>query len=89
MGDSRPAGGAGGGDSGGKQLDPLPNGATRWSTYYAAGAVMGFPPRDIDDMTLWEFAVCYEGYRKAHASEEEAPPAMNDDVAADLGIEGF
>jgi hypothetical protein len=40
-------------------------------------------------MTLWEFACCMEGYRKAHASEEEAPPAMTDDIAADLGIEGF
>jgi hypothetical protein len=30
-----------------------------------------------------------EGYRAAHASEEEAPPAMNDETAADLEIEGF
>jgi hypothetical protein len=51
--------------------------------------VVGYSPRDIDDMTLWEFACCMEGYRKAHASEEEAPPAMTDDIAADLGIEGF
>jgi len=40
-------------------------------------------------MTLWEFACCSEGYRKAHASEEPPPPPMGDDELADLGIVGF
>ncbi|TBC01421.1 hypothetical protein ELH34_37445 [Rhizobium ruizarguesonis] len=88
MGDRRSAGGATGGDGEGK-LDPLPNGKTRWSSYLAAGAVIGYSPRDIDDMTLWEFACCSEGYRKAHASEEPPPPPMGDDELADLGIVGF
>jgi hypothetical protein len=62
---------------------------TRWSSYYGAGAVIGFTPRDVDDMTLWEFQACSEGYRKAHASEEQAPPPMADNDLAELGIEGF
>jgi len=50
---------------------------------------MGFTPRDVDDMTLWEFNCCVEGYRKAHAAEKEAPPEMDDERLAELGIEGF
>lgn len=50
---------------------------------------MGFTPRDIDDMTLWEFASCAEGYRLAHRTTEEPPPAMGDDDLAALGVEGF
>jgi len=50
---------------------------------------MGFSPRDVDDMTLWEFNACADGYRKAHATEEQAPPPMADDALAELGIEGF
>ena len=49
---------------------------------------MGLSPRDVNDMSLWEFAVCMEGWKAAHASEDAAP-AMTDDTAAKLGIEGF
>jgi hypothetical protein len=40
-------------------------------------------------MTLWEFACCSEGYRKAHQTEDTPPPAMADAELANLGIEGF
>jgi hypothetical protein len=40
-------------------------------------------------MTLWEFACCSEGYRKANQSEDTPPPAMADAELASLGIEGF
>lgn len=50
---------------------------------------MGFSPRDVDTMTLWEFACCSEGFRKAHETEKETAPAMNGDELAALGIEGF
>lgn len=50
---------------------------------------MGFSPRDVDDMTLWEFQCCAEGYREAHSTEQEAAPEMDDDRLAALGIEGF
>lgn len=50
---------------------------------------MGFGPRDVDDMTLWEFQCCVEGYRKVHSTEKEPAPEMDDDRLAALGIEGF
>lgn len=50
---------------------------------------MGFSPRDVDAMTLWEFACCAEGFRKSHSTDkEQAPPMSADDLAA-AGIEGF
>jgi len=39
-------------------------------------------------MTVWHFQACLDGWKAAHASEE-APPAMSDEDAARLGIEGF
>ncbi|MBB4235040.1 hypothetical protein [Rhizobium esperanzae] len=51
--------------------------------------MIGFSPREVDDCTLWEFAACTEGYRKAHQTEETPPPAMGDEQLANLGIEGF
>lgn len=62
---------------------------TRWSTYYGAGIVMGMSPRQVDECTLWEFASCSEGFRKANETEEQAPPPMSEDAAAELGIVGF
>lgn len=50
---------------------------------------MGFSPRDVDDMTLWEFACCVEGYRKANQAEEDPAPPMSDDDLVKFGIEGF
>lgn len=50
---------------------------------------MGFAPRDVDDMTLWEFASCSEGFRKAHETGEKPAPEMSDDRLSNLGIEGF
>ncbi len=50
---------------------------------------MGFAPRDVDDMTLWEFQCCEDGYRKAHSSEDQPAPEMSDDKLSQLGIEGF
>jgi hypothetical protein len=39
-------------------------------------------------MTLWEFQAAFDGWKSANSSEE-APPAMSEDDAARLGIEGF
>jgi hypothetical protein len=49
---------------------------------------MGLTPHDINEMSLWEYMACADGWKQAHQSEEKAP-AMSDDVAAELGIEGF
>lgn len=35
---------------------------------------MGFAPAQVDAMTLWEFAAAAEGWRKAHATEDDKPP---------------
>lgn len=35
---------------------------------------MGFTPAQINDMSLWEFAACTNGYRRAHSPEERLPP---------------
>ncbi|MBZ9653549.1 hypothetical protein [Phyllobacterium lublinensis] len=61
---------------------------TRWSGYYAAGAAMGFSPRQIDEMSLWEFGAVIDGYKRANGVEE-APPTMADDRLSELGIVGF
>ena len=50
---------------------------------------MSYTPRDVDDMTLWEFACCTDGFRKANQTEEPAPPPMADGDLSELGIEGF
>lgn len=35
---------------------------------------MGYTPGDVDDMSLWQFAACGEGFRKAHSPEPPPPP---------------
>lgn len=50
---------------------------------------MGYTPRQVDDLTVWEFESCLNGYRHAHSSKEEAPPPMGDDDLSALGVEGF
>ena len=40
-------------------------------------------------MTIWEFLHCIEGFADFHRTEEPAPPAMEEDRLAALGIDGF
>lgn len=49
---------------------------------------MGFDPRQVEAMTLWEFIACAEGFRQIHEGAG-APPEMDDDRLAELGIVGF
>lgn len=41
---------------------------------------MGFTPRQVDEMTLWEFTACAEGYNAAHSPTEQTrtPPSDED-----------
>ena len=39
-------------------------------------------------MTLWQFQAAYDGWKAAHQAAD-APPAMSEEDAAKLGIEGF
>lgn len=49
---------------------------------------MGYSPRQVDEMSLWEFGCVVEGYKRANGFEE-ALPAMDDEKLAELGIVGF
>jgi len=53
------------------------------------GAAMNFDARQIDAMSLWEFVASSEGYRKAHAGEDDKgrppTPDEHDDRVARLG----
>lgn len=49
---------------------------------------MGFSPREVGQMTLWEFECAYAGWSKANGPEQKAP-SMSDDRMAELGIVGF
>lgn len=35
---------------------------------------MGFSPREVDSMSLWEFSACVDGYNIANGGEEEVEP---------------
>ncbi len=49
---------------------------------------MGMSPREVGTCTLWEFQAAVDGWKAAHGAEDK-PPAMSDEEAAELGIEGF
>lgn len=52
---------------------------------------MGWSPRELDDVTLWEFASARKAFSKFHGGEpkDNQPPAMSDETLAELGIVGF
>ena len=52
---------------------------------------MGLTPRQLDAMTMWEFAVAAQSWRRFHAveDEDERAPEMSDERLAELGIIGF
>lgn len=49
---------------------------------------MGLSPRQIDEMTPWEFTACSDAWVQAHGGKKKGP-GMSDDDLADAGIEGF
>ena len=51
--------------------------------------MLGYTPREVDEMTLWEFKACIHGYSEANKTSEDAPPPMEDDDLVALGIDGF
>jgi hypothetical protein len=34
---------------------------------------MGLSPRDVDCLSLWQFAACMQGWNRAQGSDETAP----------------
>lgn len=59
----------------------------KFSAIYGTGAVMGFSPRDVDEMSLWEFVACQKAYAKAHgAKDDRSGDAMSESRMRDLGL---
>ena len=70
---------------GGESLEPIeqkksaekteeiqtPDGKITYQGIIAAGAVMGFTPAQIKDMSVWEFMASFEGYVKANSPADE------------------
>lgn len=52
------------------------------------GAAMGFSPRDIDQMSMWEFAACADGFLLSKGAKRKGHE-MSDERLAELGVEGF
>ena len=50
---------------------------------YATGFAIGLKPREIDEMTPWEFSRCVKGWNIAHGGEEK-PAAPKQDEMAEL-----
>lgn len=49
---------------------------------------MGMSPRQVDELTTWEFHTCLSAWQKANGAKDTPPPMSDDDLAAH-GIEGF
>jgi hypothetical protein len=49
---------------------------------------MGLSPRQIDEMTPWEFTACSDAWVHAHGGKRKGK-GMDEDDLAELGIEGF
>lgn len=49
---------------------------------------MGLSPRQLDEMTPWEFKAVSDAYVRAHGGKPKGE-GMDDDRLAELGIEGF
>ncbi len=39
---------------------------------YGAGAVMGFTPQQVNDMSMWQFNAALEGYVEANSADDGA-----------------
>lgn len=50
---------------------------------------MGFSPREVDAMSLWEFRCCSAAWEKANVPPDDRPPEMSDERLKELGIVGF
>lgn len=47
---------------------------------YGSGAAMGFPPREIKQMTIWEYLACVRGWNRAQGNgHKHSGDPMTDD----------
>ena len=49
---------------------------------------MGFTPSQVNEMSLWEYLACFEGYKAAHGGDDRSGggEGMSEDRMRDLGI---
>lgn len=51
---------------------------------------MGFSPRQVGEMSLWQFWACVEGYGKANGWKASSGGGdLTEARLAEMGIEGF
>lgn len=43
---------------------------------------MGFPPREVKRMTMWEYMACVQGWNRAQGSGATSTPMSEDDYEA-------
>ena len=48
---------------------------------------MGFTPREVDGMTLWEFAACAAGMQGSTGERRQSD--VSEERLREMGIEGF
>lgn len=50
---------------------------------------MGFTPRQVDEMSVWEFAACSNGYATASGAKKKQVAEVSDERLRAMGIEGM
>lgn len=52
---------------------------------------MGFTPQQVDQMSIWEFMACRDGWNAAHGGQEASAGVadFSDEWLRENGIEGF
>jgi hypothetical protein len=61
----------------------------KFSGFYGAGQHMGYSPRQVDEMTLWEFNACYDAWKIANGIKSRRGGDISEERLAKLGIAGF
>jgi hypothetical protein len=51
---------------------------------YGNGAAMGFSPRQVDEMSLWEFQAVMDGWGRSQGVETKAAPPSPEEHRARL-----
>jgi hypothetical protein len=49
---------------------------------------MGYTPRDVDQMTIWEFNACFEGWKAINGVKPRGRD-ISEERLAEMGIAGF
>lgn len=50
---------------------------------------MGFPPREVDSMSLWQFFACLDGWNAAHGGDQNKEMSDAEFQAASRAFDAF